>query len=158
MQHRNIAALLLIIVLVVLLSPISAFAAPPQTGLESLVNEWRAESGASPLQVDERLYTAAQEVAGDGTYCPQDRMFIEFVIGGALYRSGYHDRRGYGLLLCGEYTSAEDVINWIRERGGPGHPDLKDIGVVHLNGLDFVRSNGTHVSDIWVLLAAAPMD
>jgi hypothetical protein len=158
MQDRLIAAALLSIALIMLMVPTPAAAAPPDTGLETLVNEWRVELGVAPLQGDERLYAAAQEVAGDGTYCPQDRVFVEFAIGGAMYHAGYYGRRGYGMLLCGEYPTPQDVMEWIQQRGGPQHPDLKDIGVVHLAALDFVRSNGNHVSDVWVLLAADPMD
>ncbi|MFQ5592669.1 MAG: CAP domain-containing protein [Anaerolineae bacterium] len=157
MQDRLIVVMLLVVTLVMFSGPAPAVAAPPDTGLEPLVNQWRAELGVEPLQGDERLYAAAQEVAGDGSYCPQDRMFIEFAIGGAMYRNGYHDLRGYGLVLCGEYPTPQDVMDWVRAHGGPGHPDFKDIGVVHLQGLDFARRNGKHVADIWTVLVGAPM-
>ena len=157
MQDRLMAVILLVVLLAMLAAPMPAAAAPPDTGVEALVNQWRAELGVGPLQGDERLYAAAQEVAGDGSYCPQDRMFIEFAIGGAMYHNGYYDMRGYGLVLCGEYPTAQDVMEWIRAHGGPGHPQFEDIGVVHLQDLDFVRQNAKHVTDIWTVLAAAPM-
>ncbi len=158
MQQRLIAAILVTVLWVMLVVTTPAVATSPETGLEPLVNEWRAEQGVGPLEGDERLYAAAEEVAGDGTDCPQDRVLVEFAIGAALYHAGYRDQRGYGMLLCGEYPTPQDVITWIRQWGGPRHPDLEDIGVVHLAGLDFVRANGNHVSDIWVLLAADPVD
>jgi len=157
MQDRLIAAILLVVLLVMLVAPVPAAAAPPDTGVEALVNQWRAELGVGPLQGDERLYAAAQEVAGDGSFCPQDRMFIEFAIGGAMYHNGYYDMRGYGLVLCGEYPTAQDVMEWIRAHGGPGHPQFEDIGVVHLQDLDFAGRMPKHVTDIWTVLAAAPM-
>lgn len=158
MQHRLVPAIPLTVLLILLLAPLPALASPRATGLEPLVNEWRAELNLQPLQGDERLYAAAEEVAGDGTYCPQDRMFVEFAIGGAMYHSGYRDRRAYGMLLCGEYPTPQHVVDWIRENGGPLNPDLEDIGIIHLADLDFVRSNGHHVTDVWILLAADPMD
>lgn len=158
MQNRFIALVIPIVLAVMLLVPVPAVADSPDTGLESLINEWRAEQGVDPLGRDERLYAAVQEVADDGTYCPQDQVILEFAIGAALYRAGYRGQRAYGMLLCGDYPTPQDVMSWIRQRGGPRHPDLEDIGVTHLAGLDFVRANGNHVSDIWILLAADPVD
>ncbi|MFQ5855176.1 MAG: hypothetical protein ACE5LU_05990 [Anaerolineae bacterium] len=157
MRNQHIAAILLI-VLVLLVAPTPAAADRPGTGLERLVNDWRVERGVQPLRGDDRLYAAAADVAGDGTYCPQDRMWLEFTIAGALYRSGYRERRGYGLLLCGEYRMPQDVMEWIRQHSGPSRRELEEFGIVHLADLNFVRSNGNHVTDIWVLLAADPMD
>lgn len=158
MQKRYILATLLMVLVVLLVAPGPAAAERRETGLEPLINAWRVELGVQPLKGDDRLYAATADVAGDGTYCPQDRMFVEFAIGGALYRSGYREQRGYSLLLCGEYPTPQDVMAWIQEHGGPSRPELEDIGVTHLADLNFARSNGNHVTDIWVVLAADPMD
>lgn len=158
MLNRHIVVFVVFALAFSFLAPMPVVADSPPTGLEPLVNQWRIERGVSPLQGDERLYTAAKDVASDGTHCPQDQMYVEFAIAEALYRAGYVDRRGYGLVLCGQYPTPQTVIDWIRQRGGPSHPDLEHIGVAHLAGLDFSRGTGTHVSDIWVLLAADPMN
>jgi len=126
----------------------------PPIPLATLINDWRVEQGLPRLWPEVRLHRSAGLIADQVIRYNCDEYLAETLIAWALHVVEYEAQKGWAVILCGEYPTDEDAFRGVVRHGGPADPDLFDMAVCHIDGLDFWRRGGRHVTDVWVVLAA----